>query len=148
MHQESLSCLALHRHRKITSLDCAKVLTNYFRPLETAAGIISLSLSLPGGLRGTTVSMTAPLKERQLVPWFVILSPFRLKLLRIHFQQFTLSHPSILAKSFALWITHRHWTHLLDQTMHEILLCVLSQQCVCMLWAVLLPTSLPLCNRR
>lgn len=67
MHKESLSCLALHRHRRIASLDCAKVLTNYFRPLETAAGIISLSLSLPGGLRGTTVSMTGPPKERKPV---------------------------------------------------------------------------------
>lgn len=52
MHKETeregergLSCLALHRRRKITSLDCAKVLTNYFRPLETATGIISLPLS-------------------------------------------------------------------------------------------------------
>lgn len=72
MHKESLSCLALHRHRKITSLDCGKVLTNYFRPLVTAGGIISLSLSLPGGLRDTTVSMTGPLQERKPVLWFVI----------------------------------------------------------------------------
>lgn len=79
MHKECLSCLALHRRRKITSLDCAKVLTNYFRPLETAAGITSLCLCLPGGLRGSTVSMTGPLKERELLLWFVILSTFRLK---------------------------------------------------------------------
>lgn len=63
--EERLSCPPLHRRREITSLEPAKVLTNYFRPLETAGGIIFLSPSLPGGLREAVVSTAGCLQERK-----------------------------------------------------------------------------------
>lgn len=146
MHKESVSCLALHRQRKITSLDCAKVLTNYFRPLETAAGIISLPLPLsPRRLKGDYSKHDWSPQRKKTCPVISYSYTIQIKAVKGLLPTVCIQSSFIFAAVICPAdnvMTVR--TAIGADSAGDACVRSLSQQCVCMLRAA----SLPLCNRR